>query len=306
MVTFANNSTGLITTVVWDFGDGATSTGTNPTHTYTNAATFSVSLTAQGPAGTNTLTRPGYVTALQALAPIIKSPPMVTNALLQVGNHAVVVADETNLFTVTATDPQNLPLGYQWQFGDDMTNATVPLVASALHAYGTNCGPYVASVTVSNGYASVTTNLAVAVACEISVVKLQLKPNFAKPNSDGATLTATPDLGEGFKPLGQTLVLNMGNAQVQLTLNKNGFGVSAPDTARLRFNKHTHAWTLKVRLRQGDWHADWASYGLVDDTIQNPGTAVTVPVVVLVGDLGFAAERSLNYTATTHQAGLAK
>ncbi|MGO9246666.1 MAG: PKD domain-containing protein [Verrucomicrobiia bacterium] len=305
VVTFANNSTGLITSVVWNFGDGATSTATNPTHTYTNAATFSVSLTAQGPAGTNTLNRPGYITVLLAWAPIINSPPTVTNALLQVGNHAVVVADETNIFTVAATDPQSLPLGYQWQFGDDSTNATAPL-ASALHAYGTNCGPYVASVTVSNGYASVTTNLAVAVACEMPVVKLQLKPNFAKPNSDGATLTATPDLGEGFKPLGQTLVLNMGNAQVQFTLNKNGFGVSAPSTARLSLNKHTRRWTLKVRLRQGDWHADWASYGLVDATIQNPGTAVTVPVVVLVGDLGFAADRSLNYTATTHQAGLAK
>ena len=306
VVTFANNSTGLITSVVWDFGDGATSTAANPTHTYTNAATFSVSLTAQGPAGTNTLNRPGYITVLQTLAPIIKSPPMVTNALLQSGNHAVVVAEETNLFTVTATDPQNLPLGYQWQFGDDVTNATVPLVASALHAYGTNCGPYVASVTVSNGYASVTTNLAVAVACEISVVKLQLKSNFVKPNSDGATLTATPDLGEGFMPLGQLLVLNMGSAQVQFTLNKNGFGLSAPNTARLRFNRHTRVWTLKVRLRQGDWHASWASYGLVDATIQDPGTPVTVPVVALVGDLGFVTDRSLNYTAITHQAGLAK
>jgi uncharacterized repeat protein (TIGR01451 family) len=305
VVTFANNSTGLITSVVWDFGDGATSTATNPTHTYTNAATFSVSLTAQGPAGTNTLTRPGYISVVQGLAPIINSPPIVTNALLQIGNQAVVVVDETNFFTVAATDPQGLPLGYQWQFGDDITNATAPL-ASALHAYSTNCGPYVASVTVSNSYASVTTNLAVAVACEMPVRKLHLKSNFAEPNSDGATLTATPDLGEGFKPLGQTLVLDMGNAQVQFTLNKHGLGVSAPSTARLSFNKHTGMWTLKVRLHHGDWHTNWASYGLVDSTIQNPGTAVTVPVVVLVGDLGFAADRSLNYTATAHKTGLAK
>ncbi len=58
-VTFANNSTGLITGVVWNFGDGATSTATNPMHTYTNAASFRVSLTAQGPVATNTLARPG-------------------------------------------------------------------------------------------------------------------------------------------------------------------------------------------------------------------------------------------------------
>ncbi len=229
----------------------------------------------------------------------------MTNALLQIGNHAVVVVDETNFFLVTATDPQGLPLGYQWQFGDGATNAPSPQ-GTALHAYGTNCGPFVASVMVSNAYASVTTNLAVAVACEMPVTKLQLKPNFAKPSSDGATLTATPDLGEGFKPLGQVLVLDMGNAQVQFTLNKNGFGVSTPDTARLKFNKHTGKWTLKVRLREGDWHTAWASYGLIDATIQSPGSPVTMPVVVSVGDLGFAVERSLNYTATTHKAGLAK
>lgn len=304
-VTFSNNSTGLITSVLWNFGDGATSTAANPTHTYTNGATVSVSLSAQGPAGTNTLTRARYITVLQALPPVIDSPPMVTNALLQVGNHAVVVVDETNVFTVTATDPQGLPIGYQWQFGDEITNAATPL-ASAFHAYGTNCGPYLASVTVSNGYASVTTNLAVAVACEMTVNALQLKSNFAKLNADVATLIATPDLGEGFDPLGQVLALDMGNAQVQFKLNKHGAGVSASNTARLSFHKQTRVWTLKVRLRQGNWHASWASFGLVDATIQGPGQTVTMPVVVLAGDQGFAANHSLNYTAIVHKAGLAK
>jgi hypothetical protein len=82
--------------------------------------------------------------------------------------------------------------------------------------------------------------------------------------------------------------------------------VSASNTARLNFNKHTRVWTLKVRLRQGDWHTYWASYGLADATIQSPGLTVTMPVVVLIGDLGFAADCSLNYTATAHKSGLAK
>jgi uncharacterized repeat protein (TIGR01451 family) len=303
-VMFANYSTGLITAVVWDFGDGATSTATNPTHTYTNASTFSVTLTAQGPAATNSLTRPGYIIISQALAPIIKSTPAVTNALLQIGNHAVVVVDATNFFTVTARDPQGLTLGYQWQFGDDITNATSSL-PTAQHVYGTNCGPYVASVTVSNGYASVTSNLDVAVACEMPVAKLQLKSDFARTNSDSATLTATLDMDAGFAPLGQTLVVDIGDALVQFTLNKNGLGINAPDTARLSFNKHT-GWTLKAHLRHGDWQALWASYGLTDATTTNPATTVTIPVVVLVGDWGFATDRSLNYTATAHKAGLAR
>ena len=61
-----------------------------------------------------------------------------------------------------------------------------------------------------------------------------------------------------------------------------------------------------MRLHRGNWHNAWASYGLVDATIQDPGQAVTMPVVVLAGDQGFAADHSLNYTAIVHKAGLAK
>ena len=44
-VDFTNNSTNA-TTYVWDFGDGNTSTENNPSHTYTTAGTYTVTLTA--------------------------------------------------------------------------------------------------------------------------------------------------------------------------------------------------------------------------------------------------------------------
>ncbi|HTS16405.1 MAG TPA: PKD domain-containing protein [Verrucomicrobiae bacterium] len=305
VVTFDNSSTGLITSVLWVFGDGATSSATSPTHTYTNAATFSVTLTAQSPAGTNSLTRTGYITAVQALPPIITSAPAITNALLQYGNHAAILVDATNFFAVTATDPQSLPLGYQWQFGDNVTNDFSPS-PSAVHIYGTNCGPYTTSVTVSNGYASTATNLGIAVVCELPVQRLQLKSNFAKANNDSATLSAVPDLDVGFEPRGQLLVVDVGDAMIPFTLNKDGFGVNAPNTARLHFNKRTGAWILNVRLHRGNWRSYWAAYGLTDAAIVTPGVTVTVPIVVLLGQQGFAADHSLNYTAATHQTGQAK
>jgi len=40
---------------VWDFGDGNTSTSTNPTHTYLNYGTYSVSLIASGPLGVDSI-----------------------------------------------------------------------------------------------------------------------------------------------------------------------------------------------------------------------------------------------------------
>ena len=45
----------------WDFGDGNTSSDTNPIHTYTTSGTFDVSLSVTGDAGTDTFTSPGLV-----------------------------------------------------------------------------------------------------------------------------------------------------------------------------------------------------------------------------------------------------
>ena len=65
-VNFTDTSVGTITNRLWIFGDGATSTATNPSHTYTNTGSFTVSLTVSGAGSTNTLTRTGYITVTAA------------------------------------------------------------------------------------------------------------------------------------------------------------------------------------------------------------------------------------------------
>jgi PKD repeat protein len=58
-VTFTDSSTGPITNRLWDFGDGGTasfSVATNPTHTYSNAGTYSVTLVVSGAGGSGTNT----------------------------------------------------------------------------------------------------------------------------------------------------------------------------------------------------------------------------------------------------------
>jgi len=48
---------------LWDFGDGTTSTKQNPSHTYMyqNTGVFTVSLTVQGPSGSDTETKTNYI-----------------------------------------------------------------------------------------------------------------------------------------------------------------------------------------------------------------------------------------------------
>ncbi len=68
---FQNNSSGLVTSWLWDFGDGATSTQMSPSHTYTVPGLYTVSLTATGPQGVDTLTMPDLIDVGPPLVPFV-------------------------------------------------------------------------------------------------------------------------------------------------------------------------------------------------------------------------------------------
>ena len=61
-VTFSDRLTGTIADWQWDFGDGETSSETNPSHTYVNPGTYTVSLTVSGPNGSDNKTRIDFIT----------------------------------------------------------------------------------------------------------------------------------------------------------------------------------------------------------------------------------------------------
>jgi hypothetical protein len=60
-VTFTDQSLGNVTSWSWDFGDGSTSTMQNPSHTYTDPGTYTVSLTVTGPDGLDIETKSDYI-----------------------------------------------------------------------------------------------------------------------------------------------------------------------------------------------------------------------------------------------------
>ena len=60
-VQFTDTSTGDVSSWLWDFGDGETSTEQNPTHRYSSAGTYTVTLTATGPAGSDSEIKVDYI-----------------------------------------------------------------------------------------------------------------------------------------------------------------------------------------------------------------------------------------------------
>jgi PKD repeat protein len=66
-VAFKNLSPEDITSYVWDFGDGGTSTERNPSHTYHSAGVYPVKLTVAGPNGAGTETKADYIRVIEGL-----------------------------------------------------------------------------------------------------------------------------------------------------------------------------------------------------------------------------------------------
>src|SRR5262249_50620029 len=110
-VAFRDRSTGTYQNRLWSFGDGATSTETNPSHTYLSGGDFTVALTVSGTAGANTKSAP-------ALIHVGPPPPPVPD-------FAVAPATGVAPLAVAFTDRTTGSVaGWTWDFGDG-TSSTV-------------------------------------------------------------------------------------------------------------------------------------------------------------------------------------
>jgi PKD repeat protein len=103
-VTFTDLSDGDVISWLWAFGDGSTSTDTNPTHTYLNGGLYSVSLTVGNGTGTNTLIRSNYINvAAPAVTYIITASTSSTPAWGSIApsGNVVVANAASQSFTIS-------------------------------------------------------------------------------------------------------------------------------------------------------------------------------------------------------------
>ena len=135
-VTFTNKSSGPITSRLFDFGDGVTSS--YGTHVYKNPGVFTVKLTVTGPGGSDTKVRTNYVS--------VYTPP--------VANFTADVRRGRSPLPVTFTDSSaGLVSSWQWDMGDGSTSSE----QSPSHTYSTpGIYPVTLTVTGPGGTSAVT------------------------------------------------------------------------------------------------------------------------------------------------------
>lgn len=132
-ITFTNTSSGALF-YTWSFGDGQTSSATNPTHTYTQAGFYHLILNAYVP-GVN-----GDTCVVRKEATV--EVPLSAKFDVQAGclNAPVCFTDMS-----TTTAGTNIT-SWQWNFGDANTSA----VQHPCHTYA-NPGTYTVTLTISDG-----------------------------------------------------------------------------------------------------------------------------------------------------------
>lgn len=135
-ITFTDQSTNNPESWSWSFGDGNTSKEQNPTHIYSLAGKYSVSLIATNSNGSDTVTKSDYITV------VVKGTVV-----------AAFSADKTDVLVgevVHFTDQSvNNPTSWIWTFGDGDT----AISQHPSHSYGTT-GTYTVSLTATNANGS--------------------------------------------------------------------------------------------------------------------------------------------------------
>jgi len=142
-VHFTDRSVGSIKSWLWKFGDGATNKTRNPSHTYSKAGTYTVTLTVTGAGGTNTFTQPDYITVYAAPKANFSAAPTLGKAPLQVS------------FTDESTGPIT---SWLWNFGDGARSTD----ESPVHTYS-KPKTYTAKLTVTGPGGASTKTLSIRV-----------------------------------------------------------------------------------------------------------------------------------------------
>jgi len=194
-VAFTSTTTGVFGAQLWSFGDGTFSIEPNPVHVFTQAGSFTVSLTALGGGGTSTASKAGLVTATD---PGGTNPPVANFRVDRTAGNVPLPVQFTDLSTGEVS-------AWLWNFGDGSTST----LRNPLHSY-TADGVFTVTLTASGpGGANAITKLDLITAnvpnaaldvdftTNVTTGPAPLTVRFRATNVVGRALTGTFFFGDG-------------------------------------------------------------------------------------------------------------
>ncbi len=133
----STDADGAIVSYSWNFGDGASSPETNPSHTYSSTGSFTAVLTVTDNSGLSDTES----VVITVNAPANQLPVAVVNATPTSGNGPLTVS----FSSAGSNDPDGTITNYAWTFGDGGSSSS----ANPTYTYNT-VGTYTARLTVTD------------------------------------------------------------------------------------------------------------------------------------------------------------
>jgi gliding motility-associated-like protein len=230
-VEFTDKSPKKNSNLVWDFGDGTTSTDLVPTHTYLKVDSFSVKLTSTSPAGcTNSSIRTKYITPIDV--PTINfsfSPDSI----------------QIYLPEVKFTNLSNAQF-YTWIFGD---YSPVSNVTSPKHTFPDTPGQaYSVTLKGSNSLSGLCPAYKTQQIMSVDPAVFFI-PNSFTPNSDEINNTFQPVFTSGYDP--QNYALWIYNRWGQLVFESHNSAIGWDGTYAGKMGENsTYVWKLQFKAKQ--------------------------------------------------------
>jgi len=175
----STDSDGTIVSQSWAFGDGATSTDANPSHTYTTAGTFAAVLTVTDDEGAK---NSATVSIVVSPAPTGNQPPVAKATATPTSGPAPLTVKFSSL---GSSDSDGTIASQSWNFGDTQTSTE----ANPSHIY-TAAGTYSAVLTVTDSAgAKATSTVSIVVSAPPAGNQPPVAKASATPTSGTAPLT---------------------------------------------------------------------------------------------------------------------
>jgi len=171
----SSDSDGTITSYVWSFGDGGSSSGVTPSHTYNSAGAYTAQLTATDDDGaTDTATRTIQVSA----TPVANNPPSASFTASPTSGQAPLTV---SFNASSSSDSDGTITSYVWSFGDGGSSSGV----TTSHTYN-SAGAYIAQLTVTDDDG----------ATDTATRTIQVSATPVANNPPSASFTASPTSGQ--------------------------------------------------------------------------------------------------------------
>jgi len=258
----ASSEPGSTLNYAWNFGDGTTGTGVNPSHSYSTAGNYTVSLTVSdnlgqqdGPA----------TTSIEVVGPI--------SAAFTASPNPVAAGAPVPFDASGSTDPGTTITSYSWNFGDGAAGTG----ANPTHSYA-RAGSYLVTLTVGDGFGQGST------ASHVVTVVGPPSPSFTagpSPTSVGSSIA--------FNAAGSS------DPGASITSYSWNFGDGSTGTGVSPSHTYTGAGTYSVTLTVADGYGETATttqpvtvVGPLSAAFTAPNSALTR--VPLTFDAGSSAD----------------